>query len=74
MPTPIDAMLDHIEWTQIEFADGLPPKGLYATHKGVLQIADLPPLHVARLNNGQRVFEAESFERFLGVWFGDDHD
>lgn len=61
MTTPIDKMLDAVEWTA---AQSLPPaEGLYATHSGVLDLFG-HKLKCHRLNNGQTVFDADDFEAF----------
>jgi len=63
--TPIDAVLDKVEWVSMEQpiddGSGLP----YATHAGVLKIGDIE-LKCYQLSDGNRVFEAESVERFFG--------
>jgi hypothetical protein len=61
--TSIDQLLDQVTWQTVENApseDDLP----YATHEGWLEIQGAR-LHVFQLNDGSRVIEQESFERFL---------
>ena len=64
--TPAERLLDTVEWHNCEGAtpdiDFCVP---YATHYGWLLIAGYS-LKCYRLNNGQRVFEAESVHRFFG--------
>jgi len=64
--TPIEMMLDGVEWTPIgpiEIEN--PPEGLpYATHEGILHIGDLD-IKVFRLNTGQAVIEGASTWRFF---------
>lgn len=64
--TPIDAMLNAVEWKQLEGDppaddDGLP----YATHEGVLTIGNIE-LKCYQLNDGTRLFDAESVHCFFG--------
>lgn len=64
MPTPIEMILDGLEWVAVEGGD--PPKDDLpsVTHSGVLQIGD-HSLRCYWLSNGQTVFEADDFERFF---------
>ncbi len=69
MPTPIETMLDRVDWKPTEYLspddepphDGLP----YETHRGVLKIVDGLELDVVQLNTGQRLILSESMERFM---------
>lgn len=66
--TPIESMLDSLEWTQLpppegdplDVAEGPP----YATHEGVLVILG-KSLHCYQLSDGQRVIDAGDFETFF---------
>ena len=77
MPTPIETMLNAVEWEvlppdnaaerETKFQEtGIP----YATHTGKFMIGDIE-LDCARLNTGQAVITKESFERFFG-WLEDE--
>lgn len=61
---PIERLLDDIDWKPLPEPteiDGLP----YATHEGVLHIADIE-LRVYQLNTGERVIDEESLVRLCG--------
>lgn len=68
--TPIDMMMDGVEWVMIEpptldgqtqsEVDGIP----YATHVGVLKIMNCE-MPCARLSNGMAVITEEGMENFL---------
>jgi len=64
MKTPIEMMLDAIEWRpcegEVDHSSDLP----YATHEGVLRIGDLE-LRCYRLNTGQCIFDAADIENFF---------
>lgn len=64
--TPIDQMMNAVEWQPVEGEmvadDGLP----YATHTGVLNIGGFA-FKCYQLNTGQRLIDAEDMERFFGV-------
>lgn len=67
MPTPIDLMLDAVEWTPIAGtrppdADGLP----VATHSGVLRVGDID-LRCYQLADGRRLFDADDIRRVFGL-------
>lgn len=63
--SPMDQLLDGVEWT----ARGeVPPEDTslpYATHEGVLRIGDVV-LKVARLNDGRAVIEKGGIDAILG--------
>lgn len=64
---PIEKLLDEIEWRELDqphvsMADD--PGALYATHEGFLLVGDIR-LTVYTLNDGQRVFDADSIAAFL---------
>lgn len=66
MKTPIEMMMDGVEWKQREGTvpdsdDGLP----YATHEGVLHIGEAA-LKCYRLSDSRAVFDAEDVRRFFG--------
>ena len=63
MKTPIEMMLDGIEWRPCEGVVDH-SSDLYATHEGVLRIGDLE-LRCYTLNTGQPVFSAEDIENFF---------
>jgi hypothetical protein len=68
MKTPIEQMLDRVQWTPREDNaehDGSLP---YATHSGVLTIAGYD-LQCYRLSDGQTVFDADDFRRFFSDFF-----
>lgn len=64
--TPIDQIMNAVEWTPVEGQiiedDGSP----YATHHGMLRIAGFD-LKCYQLNTRQRVIDAEDMERFFGA-------
>ena len=67
MATPIDTMMDGVDWEEVSdmtpgFHDGLP----YVTHQGDLQIGEIS-LRCFQLNDGRRIFDTEDIERLLGV-------
>jgi hypothetical protein len=60
-------IFEALEWEALprpsgESDDGVP----YATHRGVITIMGAE-LECFQLSSGQRVFSAESLERFLGL-------
>ena len=70
MKTPIQKMLDQVEWKEIinpsepeltPINDDLP----YATHMGVLDIGEFQ-FKVYQLNDGQRVIDEEDIKKFFG--------
>lgn len=62
--TPIEMILDGVEWVAAE-GDAPSDSDLpYVTHSGVLNIGG-HSLQCFRLSNGEAVFEAEDFERFF---------
>lgn len=61
--TPIERMLDRVEWVAVPPPDGgtsLP----YATHVGELSFVG-STLRCYQLNNGMRVFDADDIAAFL---------
>jgi hypothetical protein len=70
MKTPIELMLDDVEWkasersAPVDSDSGLP----YATHEGVLELCG-KSVRCYRLNTGQAVFNADDldFLEFFGV-------
>lgn len=66
--TPIEMMLDGVEWVpcsaEREGCEDLP----YATHEGVLEIGDFR-LRCYRLSNGQAVFHADDIKAAFGDLF-----
>ncbi len=68
MTTPIDALLNAVEWQETGNAedvamadDGIP----WATHLGVLTIAGVQ-LRCYRLNTGQAIFDADDVAALFG--------
>lgn len=64
MDKPIEVMLDSIEWRERPKPASVKDGDLYATHEGTLTMFG-KELKCYTLNNGMRVFEAESLERFF---------
>lgn len=64
MKTPIEQLLDRVEWTEINIDPDPESPGLYATHVGLLNIAGVE-LPVFILNNGERVFDADAVKEWL---------
>lgn len=67
--TPMDAMLDGLEWTALPRDNEEPWDGVlpYATHEGVLRMPGCPPLRVYQLSDGSRVIDAADLETFFGA-------
>ena len=61
MKTPIDTLLDAVEFTPVP---DMQPHGdtPYATHTGILKIADME-FEVFVLNDGRRIISSESMEK-----------
>jgi hypothetical protein len=65
MKTPVEIMLDGVQWRAAESVDA-PADGMaYATHEGVLEIAGIK-LRCYRLNTGQAVFHADDMRAMFG--------
>ena len=69
MTTPIDALLNAVEWQETSNAedvamadDGIP----WATHSGVLTIAGTQ-LRCYRLNTGQAILDADDVAALFGI-------
>lgn len=62
--TPIERLLDAVEWEVLD-TEAFIYDGAFATHKGVFHIGEAEFV-VYQLNTGQRVFDAESVQRFFG--------
>jgi hypothetical protein len=66
MKTPIDILMDSVDWEEIH---GIKPTSnddiLYATHSGVLEIAGVS-LRCYRLNNGINVIDEEDIHNLFG--------
>lgn len=68
MNSPIQQALDAVDMTPIDGACA-PPDGMpFATHSGVLNLADLK-VPVYRLNDGRAVVSEEGMAAFL-TWLG----
>ena len=69
MKTPLDTILDGADWQPLDPPrndDGTP----YATHVGTVDFGGVA-MTCYVLNTGQRVFDAASVERFLGLADGE---
>lgn len=64
--TPIDAILEKVEWTIIE---GPHTGERHATHEGAFDFAG-HRLRCYRLNTGEAVFNADDFEDFMAALAG----
>lgn len=65
MATPIEKMLDAVDWKVNEN----PPAQSdisYATHEGILDIGGFK-MRCYRLNTGENILNAEDVERFFGA-------
>lgn len=65
MKTPIEQMLDLVDWAAIERTEEPKADLPHATHSGVLTIGAID-LKVFRLSNGMAVIDADDMQRFLG--------
>lgn len=67
--TPIDKLLDKVQWVEIRRVGDMPNDGLpYATHEGVLRI-DHIELKCYQLNDGRRIFDEASIMLLLRGMF-----
>lgn len=64
MTTPIEALLDSIQYEDVEKGESITDGTLYAVKKGILDIKGYK-ITVYVLNNGQRIFYANDFVNFL---------
>lgn len=65
MKTPIEAIMDRMQFTPVKRIIPAPDDGtLYATHEGVMDLGEMR-LRVYQLNNGQRVIDAQDVEDFF---------
>ncbi len=63
--SPIDYMLDTVDW-EVSEEDNLEDDGIpYATHNGVLDILG-SKLRCYRLSDGKTVFDADDVEKLFG--------
>ena len=69
--TPIEMILDGVEWVAAEGNAPADSDLPYVTHSGVLRIGD-HTLKCFRLSNGEAVFDAEDFERFFEFLSGEE--
>lgn len=67
--TPIEIMLDAIEWKSIEREGNIEGDLPYATHEGVLVIGGMS-LRVYQLNTGERVIEEDDLVKFFDTGEG----
>lgn len=58
--TPLDALLDAVEWRELPLTTPAFREDPYATHEGTLEINGLK-LTCYVLNTGERVFDADAF-------------
>jgi hypothetical protein len=65
MRTPIEIMMDGVEWCERDSSEPAPEEGLYATHEGVFEFLG-HRLRCYRLNNGAAVINADDVEEFFG--------
>lgn len=65
-------MLDNIDWKPLDKPENLQPGVLYATHSGVLKIAEGVELKCYQLDDGRRVLDADDVHEFLGGMANDD--
>lgn len=66
MKSPIEEMMDRLDWEAIEQnakPDGSLP---YATHTGVLKIGDFE-IRCYRLSDGKAIVDAEDFNKFFDL-------
>lgn len=70
--TPIEMMLDGIEWTAIDapldprklgLADDVP----VATHRGELRIGNNAPIRCYQLSDGRRIMDADDVHAFFST-------
>ena len=69
MKTPVEVLLDTLEWTPLPGYHTFPDTGEdlpFATHKGIVKIGSAE-LVVYQLNTGQRVIDEASLIEFFGV-------
>lgn len=60
MKTPIENIMDHVEWEKIEPDGHQEDNSLpYATHKGILDFGEGLKIRCYILNNGKRILDAE---------------
>lgn len=66
MKSPIDILLDKIEWTEIERDEPIENSDLpYSTHFGIFKFGQFD-IRCYQLNTGERVFHAEDIHTFFG--------
>ena len=68
MTTPIEKLLDEVEWRPCDSRARTDADGdiAVATHEGYLHFGEAK-LRVFQLSNGMRVIDADDLERFFGV-------
>lgn len=64
--SPIDELLDTVEWDAHPAPEDLEPGTVYATHSGTLDVGGVL-LRVHQLPNGQRVIDERSILELLGA-------
>ena len=64
--TPIEIMLDGVEYKKLDTSRIKVTDLPYATHEGILKIGEME-LKVYVLNDGRRVFMFEDFEKLLNI-------
>ncbi|KKM21370.1 hypothetical protein LCGC14_1636150 [marine sediment metagenome] len=65
------ALLDSVEWVEIQHDEPVPDGELYATHLGTLAIPGIGNLRVYQLNNGQRVIDADDVASMFNLDTGE---
>ena len=69
MSTPIDRMMDGLEWDPVQAPGELEEDVPYATHEAILDLGHpIPKLKCYQLSNGVRVIDAEDIKALFGVW------
>jgi hypothetical protein len=64
--TPIDMMLNGVQWEASPKQEQTDPDMPYATHSGILEISGFK-LRCYRLNDGRAVFEAGDLTEFFNA-------
>lgn len=64
MKTPIETLLDNIQYKDVEKGENVPNGTLYVVKEGIFDLEGFK-LTVYVLNNGQRIIDGNDFENFL---------
>lgn len=74
MSNPLNNLIDNVELTELPQAIGIREhSGLYATHRGVVNIGGVD-IEVFQLSDGQRVVTEDSVRVFLQLLTGETID